>query len=91
MRVELVAVGTLAVTFLMAVLIDRGAPNILDSIAFGIERTAKWTAGALRRSAAALRRRYRRLELEHEERVAGSSRFEQADREVSSRSSSAAA
>jgi hypothetical protein len=74
MSPEMLAVATLAVTLVVALLVDRGAPNILESIAFGLESAAGWTVAGLRRSAAALRKRQRTIERAHRERMAGARR-----------------
>jgi hypothetical protein len=71
MSPEMLAVATLAVTLLVALLVDRGAPNILESIAFGLESAAGWTVAGLRRSAAALRNRQRSIERAHQQKMAG--------------------
>ena len=91
MSTEIAAVGTLVVTFLLVVLIDRGIPNALESIAFAVESAAERTVAALRKSAAALRKRHRAIELVNQQRLAGASRYERTESPVSSRSSSAAA
>jgi hypothetical protein len=90
MSTETAAIGTLAVTFILVVLIDRGIPNALESIAFAVESVAEFTVKALLNSAAALRRRHRTIELAHQQRLASRSRFERSQPAVSSRSTSAA-
>jgi hypothetical protein len=91
MSTEIAAIGTLAVTFILVVLIDRGIPNALESVAFAIENAAEFTVGALRRSARALRKRHRAIELANQQRLAGRSQYERPEPAVSSRSTSAAA
>jgi hypothetical protein len=71
MNPAFLAIATLGTTLLVALLVDRGAPNILESIAFGLESAAGWTVTGLRRSAAALRSRQRSIEHAHQVRMAG--------------------
>ena len=89
MSSEVTAVATLVVTFLLAILIDRGVANILESIAWAVERSAESVVELLRRSAVLLRRRHRAIELAHQERLAGT-RMQAVDPAVNSRPSAAA-
>ena len=91
MTPEIAAVATLVVTLALALLIDRGAPNILESIAFSLEAASVRTVSMLRRSATALRKRQATIEREHRERMAGSAHYKSADSVVRSDSTSAAA
>lgn len=91
MSPEIAAVATLAVTLALALLIDRGAPNILESIAFGLETASARTVSTLRRSATALRKRQATIEREHRERMTGSTQYSSTDSVVPSDSTSAAA
>jgi hypothetical protein len=91
MSSEMAAIATLAITLVLALLVDRGAPNILESLAFGVEGAAAWTVTALRRSAAALRKRHAAIERAHRERMAGAPQYNSTTAVVSSGSSSAPA
>ena len=91
MSPEITAFATLVVTLILALLIDRGAPNILESIAFGVESASACTVSALRRSAAALRNRHKAIERAHAERMAGEGTCRPIDAVISSGSTSAAA
>src|SRR3954454_1548394 len=91
MSPEIAAVATLAVTLALALLIDRGAPNVMESIAFSLEAASARTVSTLRRSATALRMRQTTIEREHRARMAGSAHYSPADSVVTSDSTSAAA
>ena len=79
MTPEIAAVATLVITLALALLIDRGAPNILESVAFSLETASARTVETLRRSATALRSRQATIEREHQERMAGSAHYSAAD------------
>ena len=70
MSTEFTATAILSLTLVLVAVIDRGIPNTVESLAFGIEAAAEWTVAALRRNAARLRERHRRIEIEHQERMA---------------------
>ncbi len=91
MTPEIAAVATLVITLALALLIDRGAPNILESVAFSLETASARAVSTLRRSAAALRKRQATIEREHRARLAGPTRYSSADPVVASDSTSAAA
>jgi hypothetical protein len=69
MSMVLYPLAVLFATFLILVLVDRGAPNTLESIAFFIERHARWIVSALRSNAARLRSRQREIEQENRARL----------------------
>jgi hypothetical protein len=91
MSPEITALTTLATILIFAVMVDRGVPNVLESIAFGIEGFAELTVTTLRRSSAALRKRHKSIELQNQERLRRGLRRGPVEPVVSSRSSSAAA
>jgi len=86
MSPEIAAVATLVVTLALALLIDRGAPNVLESIAFSLEAASARTVATLRRSATALRNRQVKIEQEHRERMAGCTSYISADAVLTPRS-----
>jgi hypothetical protein len=91
MSTEFAATAILALTFVLVAVVDRGVPNTLESIAFGIESAAEWTVTGLRRNAARLRERHRRIELEHQRRMTAKTGTTEPAEQVSSRPFSAAA
>lgn len=85
------AAAILAFTFALVVVVDRGVPNTLEAIAFSLETGARHAVAALRRNAAALRARQRRIELANQERLARMGTHEPTQVVANSRSFSAAA
>ena len=63
------AIGILFGTFLALLVVDRGAPNLLESAAFKIEQTSRSIVESLRCHAARLRNRQRVIEEEHRARL----------------------
>jgi hypothetical protein len=71
MSPEIAAIVTLVITLILAVVVDRGVPNILESIAFVVEDISRWIVAMLRRSARGLRERHRSIEVANQKRMAG--------------------
>jgi hypothetical protein len=69
MSSESLALGILASTLALALIIDRGVPNMMESAAFALETASRWLVAGLRRNAARLRERHRRIEMENQRRL----------------------
>ena len=82
MDMVLYPLAVLVGTLLVIVLVDWGAPNTLEAVAFSIERHANWTVAALRSTAAKLRRRQRAIELENQARLGQAAAYHQAAAET---------
>ena len=59
----------LAITLALALAVDRGIPNVLDSLAYHLERLARKLVAGIRASACRLRQRYSELETANRERL----------------------
>jgi hypothetical protein len=69
MSSEALAACILVLTLFLALIIDRGIPNLMDSIAFALEFTTGWLIKGLRNNASRLRDRYTRIEQAHQQHL----------------------